>query len=229
MTSLLLASLLFLGIHIFISGTPLRGRLVGMIGEKGYQGLFSVLSLGAIVWMSIAYGRAPYVALWQPPAFAMWLVPLLVFVAMLLVVIGLTTPNPTSAGAEGVLKQEQPVRGIVAVTRHPFLWGVAIWALAHLVANGDLASLLLFGAFLALALIGPHLIDAKRAKRDPEAWARFAAGTSWLPFLAIVQGRAQLSLKEIGWWRPLLAVVIYGLFAGFLHLWLFGVSPHPVY
>jgi len=79
-----------------------------------------------------------------------------------------------------------------------------------------------------LALIGPHLIDAKRARRDPDNWARFAAETSWLPFLAIAQGRAKLSLGEIGWWRPLLAVVIYAVFVLFAHQWLFGVSAHPV-
>jgi len=228
MTSLLLASLLFLGIHIVISGTPLRDRLVAMMGEKAYQGLFSLLSLGAIVWMSISYGRADYVELWPAPAIAVWLTPLLVFLAMLLAVIGLTTPNPTSAGAEGVLKKEHAASGIVAVTRHPFLWGVALWAIAHLVANGDLASLLLFGCFLLLALIGPHLIDAKRARRDPDNWARFAAETSWLPFQAIAQRRASLSLGDIGWWRPLLAVVIYAVFVLFAHQWLFGVSAHPV-
>jgi|GEM_PF-5151169 len=124
MTSLLLASLLFLGIHIVISGTPLRDRLVAMMGEKAYQGLFSLLSLGAIVWMSISYGRADYVELWPAPAIAVWLTPLLVFLAMLLAVIGLTTPNPTSAGAEEVLKKEHAASGIVAVTRHPFLWGL---------------------------------------------------------------------------------------------------------
>lgn len=225
MLSLILASGLFLAIHIFISGTGLRGRLIDAIGELPYRGLFALSSLGAIVWMSMAYGASPDVALWDIGAAARPVTGVLVLLALLLAVPGLTTPNPTLAGQENVLgRGEDAVRGIVKITRHPFLWGVALWAGGHLLARGDLAAAVFFGAFLVLALLGPFLIDGKRAKADPEAWAGFAAATSRFPFLAIAQGRTKFTLRDLSWWRLLLALVIYGVFIAFAHEWLFGIS-----
>jgi uncharacterized membrane protein len=119
-----------------------------------------------------------------------------------------------------------PVRGIVRVTRHPFLAGVAIWAFAHLLVNGDTASIVLFGTLLSLALLGPRLIDAKRARAYGERWAAFAAQTSVLPFAAIAAGRNRFVVYEIGTWRLLLGAVAYvALLAG--HRWLIGVPALP--
>jgi uncharacterized membrane protein len=118
------------------------------------------------------------------------------------------------------------VQGILRITRHPFLWGVALWALSHLVLNGNSTSLVFFGAFLGLALIGPFLIDAKRRRKLGDKWERFAAATSNVPFAAIAAGRNSIPRGEVGWWRIVLALVV---FAGFLHFHssLFGVSPYP--
>jgi len=114
------------------------------------------------------------------------------------------------------------VKGILRVTRHPFLWGVAIWALGHLVVNGDRASLILFGSLLVLALSGTSSIDAKRKRALGEAWDGFAAQTSNVPFAAIVAGRQQLMLGEIGVWRILAAIAVYlALVLG--HPWIAGV------
>lgn len=128
--------------------------------------------------------------------------------------IGVATPNPTSVGMEAKLTSEKDVaRGITRITRHPFLWGVALWALVHVVVNGDLASLVLFGSLLVLALGGTASIDAKRRRRFGAGWERFAQATSGVPFAAIATGRNQLgpALREIGVLRPLVAVVVYGV------------------
>jgi uncharacterized membrane protein len=228
MTMLVLACALFLGIHVFISGTPLRGVIVGAIGEKPYAGLFSLASLGAIVWMSFAYADAPYQEVWFSGPGLRHGALILVLIGILLVVLGMSTPNPTSAGQEGALQKAHASQGIIKVTRHPFLWGVVFWAVGHLMANGDVASIVLFGSLLILALVGPFLIDAKRARKDGEAWTRFAAETSWLPFAAIAGGRTKLALGEIGWWRIALAIVIYLVIVLWAHEWVFGVSPMPV-
>lgn len=226
MLSLILASCLFLAIHIFVSGTSLRGRLVDVIGDRPYQGLFALTSLGAIVWMAMAYGDAPYVVLWEGGGGLRKLALLLVLLGFIFAVVGETTKKPTSAGQEAVLaKGEEAAQGIVKITRHPFLTGAVLWAAGHVLARGDLAAVIFFGSFLALGLIGPCLIDAKRARRDPEGWARFAAVTSRLPFLAIIQGRTRFGLGDVSWWRLLLALVVYGVFAAFVHEWLFGISP----
>lgn len=223
MTSLVAATLLFLGIHILVSGTALRGRIVAALGEKPYLGLFSLASLGSIVWMVLAYRGADLVILWWLGAAARHAAYLLMLVAIYLVVAGLTTPNPTAAGGDKLLEGAPAAPGIMKVTRHPFLWGVAVWALAHLLVNGDLASLIFFGGFGLLALIGPQLIDAKLAARKAEGWRRYAAATSWLPFLAMAQGRVSLNFAELGWWRFALALTVYVAFLLWLHDWLIGV------
>jgi uncharacterized membrane protein len=102
---------------------------------------------------------------------------------------------------------------MVRITRHPFLWGVALWALVHLIVNGDLAGLILFGALLVLALGGTVSIDAKRRRAFGEQWTQFAAVTSCVPFAAIAAGRNRLgaALLEIGIWRPLAALAVYAV------------------
>ena len=222
MVSLVLASLFFVAIHVFVSGTELRDRLVAKLGEGPYRGLFSLASLAGVVWMSWSYNNAPYLELWGSPVALRHLAALLLVPATFLVVAGLTTRNPTAVGAEKAAAQA-PV-GIVKLTRHPFLWGVAIWGAAHMLANGDVASLVFFGSFFTLAHVGPRLIDAKRARKAPQAWASFAAQTSATPF----RGPLRPSLGEIGWWRIGLSAVVYLALLLWLHEALIGVSPMAV-
>jgi uncharacterized membrane protein len=149
---------------------------------------------------------------------------LLTLISFLFVVIGFATPSPTAVGGEAALGEDVAARGILRITRHPFLWGVAIWAVAHLLAAKDAAALIFFGALLLVAVVGPFSIDAKRKRAFGDRWTRFAESTSRAPFLAISQGRNTLELAEIGWWRVALALVLYAVFLG-AHPWLFGVSP----
>jgi uncharacterized membrane protein len=143
-------------------------------------------------------------------------------IALVLALVGLTTPNPTAVGGERVLDATQAVRGIVTITRHPFLWGVALWAVAHLAANGDAASAMLFGGMLILSLGGMLAIDQRRALRLGDAWRGFAAKTSLVPFAAAAAGRVKVDWKGIGWWRPVLGIAVYVILL-FSHRWLFGV------
>ena len=169
--------------------------------------------------MIYAFRHAPAVPLWglllgfRPTAYV------LVLIAFLFAVIGLATPSPTRVGMESKLKQGPDIaRGMVRITRHPFLWGTALWALVHLIINGELAALILFGSLLLLALGGTTAIDAKRRRAFGDQWAQFAAVTSNIPFAAIAAGSNQLlpALREIGVWRPLAAIVVYAL-AFYLH------------
>jgi uncharacterized membrane protein len=224
MTELIAAAAFLLATHYGISSTPLRAWLVARLGERAYLGLYSLIALGAIVWLIGAYARAPYAPLWPTPGWLAW-VPLIVLpFALVLAVSGLSTLNPTAVGAPDTLGRAEPVRGIFRVTRHPFMWSVGLWAGAHIIANGDLAGLVLFATFGTLALLGTWLIDRKFALRRGADWQRFAAATSNLPFAAVLAGRQRLVLAEIGWWRIALALVVYvALLAA--HPWLFGASP----
>lgn len=224
MTQLILAALFFTGIHFFIAGTRLRSLIIDVTGEGVYRGLFSLLSIAGLVWLVWAYRRAEYIDLWgQPQAFKPMALTLMVF-AFLFAVCGLTTPNPTAVGGESLLRHDEPAAGILRITRHPFLWGVAIWAIAHLIANGDAGSLIFFGSFLILALGGTLSIDAKRKQAFGEHWERFGRATSNIPFLAILQKRNVLRLGELKGWRIAAALLAYALVLHY-HRWLFGVSP----
>jgi len=224
MTQIFLAAAFFVGIHLLVAGTGLRDRIVGAIGEVPYQGVFSVLSLLGLVWLCWAWAGAPAEApRWNGSGFRLG-VQVLMLVAFLFVAIGLTTPSPTAAGGERQLASDEPARGILRITRHPFLWGVALWGACHALVNPDPPSLLFFGSLLGLALVGPASIDAKRARKHGERWQSFAAVTSNVPFAAIVSGRNHLALRELGAWRIALGVGLYAVFLA-LHPLLFGASP----
>lgn len=227
MTALVLAAAFFVGIHVFISGTKLRDALVVRLGDQGFRGFFSVLSLIGMVWMVWAYRQAPTIYLWGEVPLFRPIALLLTLIAFLFIGIGLATPSPTAVGGEAQLDQADPARGILRITRHPFLWGVALWALTHVVLNGDAASVVLFGSLLLLALLGPASIDAKRRSVFGDKWDRFAAVTSSLPFAAILAGRNTLRLHELGLWRLGLGLAVYAIVLA-THRWLFGVSPFPV-
>lgn len=219
MPDLVAACAYFLLIHFGVSGTRLRDVLVARLGPGPYRGAFALASLLGLAWIIYAFRHAPSVPLWGLLLGFRPAVYVLVFIAFLFLVIGIATPSPTRVGMESKLAQGADVaKGIVRITRHPFLWGVALWALVHLIVNGDLASLILFGSLLVLAVGGTASIDAKRRRVFAGQWAPFAAVTSAFPFAAIASGRNRLgpALAEIGVWRLLAAIVIYAV-AFYLH------------
>jgi uncharacterized membrane protein len=223
MANLVAAVALFLGIHFGISGTALRGRLVSLLGEKAFRGLFALASIAGLIWLIRAYSTAPYIPTWGRLVALGPLAPPLMLVAFLFVVIGISTPSPTTAGMESQLTRGVQVRGITRITRHPFLWGVALWASVHFVINGDMAAALVFGSLLLLAIVGTSSIDAKRRHAYGERWEHFSRETSNVPFAAILQRRNHLwpALREIGIARPLIAVAMFAAIF-LLHGRLFG-------
>ena len=217
MTALVAATAFFLATH-FMTSTPLRPVLVKALGEWPYRGLYSLVALGALVWMSWAYASAPREPLWTGLRF---LPVIVVPFAFVLLVCGYWR-NPTMVGADKLLKSADPARGVIRITRHPLMWALMLWSAAHIVARGDLKSIVFFGGFFILAALGTILMDARK-KSNPD-WARFAAVTSNVPFVAVAQGRNRIVWREIGWLRPLIGL---GLFAAFFaaHGWLFGARP----
>ena len=230
MLNLLAAALFFVLLHLLVSGTRLRDAVTGRIGQGPYMGLFSLASVAGLAWLGLAYAQgrsAPWAGdYWALTPITRQLQIGLQLAAMLLIVPGLTTPNPTSVRQESALDRPDVIKGMLRITRHPFLWGVAIWAAGHLLVNGDRASIVLFGAMLLLALFGTSSIDAKRKRALGAAWDSFAAQTSNVPFAAILGGKQKLSLGEIGAWRIALAVVIWAALA-WGHPYLFGVRALP--
>lgn len=227
MTMLIAAAVFFLFIHLAIAGTRARDAIVRSIGEQAYMGAFSVASLAGIVWLIISYNRASAEGsdlLWDLGPGVRHLGIIVIAIAMFFGVSGLLTPNPTSVGMEAAAMRD--VTGILRITRHPFLWGVALWAAFHLAANGDAASVILFGTFFVLTVAGTFSIDAKRARKMADGWIGFAGRTSNFPFVAIFAGRNSLKLGELLTYRQAVALVVF-LVLLFSHAWLFSASPFP--
>jgi uncharacterized membrane protein len=209
--SLAIAGVAFCGSHTLLSSTRLRGSLRDQLGEQGFLLVYSLTALVTFAWFVVAYSRAPTIRLWPTQAW-MVLIPVLVMpLATILLVAGYTTPNPTAVGMERRARADDPAPGILRVTRHPVMWAVGLWALSHLIANGDLSSVWFFGSIGTLALGGTVLIDRKKRLALGSHWQRLARVTSNLPFAALVAGRTRLRLSDIGILRPLAGLLLYAV------------------
>ena len=190
MTVLILGLLLFLGAHsVRIFAEPWRTAQVARLGEQRWKALFGVVSLAGLALIVWGYGMARQdpLWLWQPPFWMRHLTSLLALPAFVLLAAAYAPPNR-----------------LRAAIGHPMVVGVKLWAFAHLLSNGQLADLLLFGSFLAWAIL-----DFRAARRRDAA-----AG--------IGRGRATVRGDVI---TVLAGVVAWVVFARYLHLWLIGVPP----
>jgi uncharacterized membrane protein len=215
------ATIAFLATH-FISSTPLRPLLAEAIGERGYIVAYSLLAFATLGWMIWAFNRAPVEPLWE----GLRLAPaILMPFSFILFACGLLSRNPTAVGQAKAMASAEPARGIIRVTRHPVMWGFMLWAIAHILARGELKATVFFGAFLVLAALGALLIDRRKEKALGEDWRRFAAVTSYFPFVAIATGRNRLDWQEIGWRNPAIGLALYAA-VFWLHPVLFGLRPY---
>ncbi len=223
MTLLVLAAIVWIAVHSGIAGTHVRGALVRRFGEARFRAAFSVISIATLVFLIVAYRRAPVVPVWLAPRGLRDFLTLVMLAAFVLFAGAVSTRNPTAIGGERAAPE--PARGMQRVTRHPMLWSFALWAAVHMIALGTADGFLFFGAILATAIWGMPAIDAKLAARNPPLWAELARGTSIFPFGAILAGRNRLVPAEIGWIGPLAALIVWIAFLAFIHRFLFGVSP----
>ncbi|HEC91055.1 MAG TPA: NnrU protein [Alphaproteobacteria bacterium] len=218
---LAVASAAFVGSHMALSGRAVRPRLIGTLGEWPFRALYTAVSLATFVWMFKAFANAPFMELW-PPMKALDILAVAVMLPVcILLVSGLTTASPSGIALD--LIREGPDTGILKITRQPVMWGVGLWALAHMAVNGDIASLIFFGALAVLALAGAAMLDRRKKAAGGERWLALQAETSFLPFAAILDGRAKVTLSGIGWWRIGVGIALFVILFYF-HGRLFGVS-----
>ena len=209
--SLVIAGIAFCGSHVLLSSTGFRGSLRDQLGERGFLAVYSLTALVTFAWFLMAYAHAPTILLW-PRQMWMALVPIVVMpLATVLLVAGYTTPNPTAVGMERAARADDPAPGMLRVTRHPVMWAIGLWAISHMIANGDLRSLLFFGAFAALSLGGTLLIDRKKRLALGSNWSRLAEVTSNLPFAALVTGRTRLRWRDISLLRLIAGLLLYAV------------------
>ncbi len=208
----------FLLTHSIPALRPVRARCVALLGERGYLVAYSLVSLATIIWVVLALVAAPYIELWTMTKTSMWITAIIMIPACVFLVFGLTTPNPFSIpiNPEG-FSPESP--GLLAITRHPLLLGLTLWAAAHIPPNGSIAAILVFGFAALFSVVGMFTLD-KRRKRTwgAETWRHKAQHThlvSWRP--SALPGMD---------WRWGVVALLYTGFIG-LHPIVVGVSPLP--
>lgn len=142
MQTLIIGMAIFVGIHLLPAAPTVRLALIRKIGENGYKGIYSLLALVGLGMIIYGKAIASYDALWYPPVWSRHLVWAVMLPALILIV---------AANVPGNVKR---------LTPHPMMWAVFLWALAHLAANGDQASIILFAPLLAFSVI--HIVSANR-------------------------------------------------------------------
>ena len=214
---LVAAVAVFLASHSLTNRPAFRRRAEAALGGSlGFTIAYSLVSLLLLAWMVVAYGNAPTILLWGQEPWMRWVPPLVMPVASVLAVAGLTTPNPFSIGP-GKRGYDPARPGILRLTRHPVLWAAGLWAAAHIVPNGDAAALILFVPLALLAIAGPAMLDRKRRRvLGEQEWSRLAA-FSHDPIAA---------LREAGWKRVAGGLALYAALFH-LHLPVIGASPLP--
>jgi uncharacterized membrane protein len=192
MTLLLLGLALFLGVHSTrIVAESWRTATIARVGEMPWKGIYSVLSIAGFVLLVIGYGAARQspVVLFVPPVWTRHLAALLTIPAFVLLAAAYVPGN-----------------AIKRAVGHPMMAGVKVWALAHLLANGTLADLLLFGTFLAWAVLG--YIAARR--RDRAAGTTYPAGPGSRTAITVVVGLVAWAVFAFALHRPLIGVAPFG-------------------
>ena len=215
----------FLIAHIIPALPAIRRTLQARLGEGGFIGAYSLLSLLLFAWLIREALNAPYIPLWFAGPWSFWLAILLVPLALFLLGMGVLAPNPLSIAF--VTRPYDPAApGSVAITRHPTLWGLGLWGLAHVPANGHLVGLILFGGLGIFALIGMGVVeDRRRATLGETQWRTLAGATSLLPFVAILRGRARWPTDTVSLVGGTIGLLLAVLLLAGGHLWLFGRDP----
>lgn len=221
MTSLLLALAAFILLHSVPAIRPLRASLVSTFGRRTYLIGYSVVSLATLLWVFQAAFTVDYIPLWD---FQPWhaVAPIVLSpIALWLVFAGLMSPNPLSVS----IRNDVQPGAITCVTRHPVLWGFLLWSGSHVLANGDLRSLILFGGLALFSAFGIWISEKRSRRRLGTEWASASRGTAIIPFAAILAGRARLTVDA----PMLVAAIIAALLTLFLltggHAMLFGADP----
>lgn len=190
-----------------------KSHITAKTGALGFTLLYSILSIAVLTWIIIAAGRAPFVEIW---AWAPWQnhVPLTgMLLATVIVTIVFGQPNPLSFGGWNNERFDPEHPGLIGWIRHPLLIALLIWSIAHMVPNGNLAHVIVFGLFAGFSLLGMWIID-RRSKRilGLENWQRLS------------NTRRRLSITRRGITRILIGVLIY-LAILYSHEWVIGVTP----
>ena len=179
LTSLAAASIAFVGTHFALSH-PLRAPIVGAIGEGAFRGLYSLVAAGCMIWMYLAFKAAPGADLGGSGEIG-WAIATLLTLPALVLFLGSLKGNPALPAPGALRAAARDPAGVFAGTRHPMMWGFALWAVAHLVLWWSWRTVIVALAILILALVGARLQDRKKELLMGTSWTGWERRTSYWP------------------------------------------------
>ena len=187
MSLLITTCVLFVGSHLALSH-PLRHGLASRLGERGFQIVYSIVAIATFIMLVQAWrGMAP-----EPPLWAvgdiLWILASIIVLFASVLFMGSLIGNPALAAPGAAAAAQGAPRGVFAITRHPMMWGFALWALAHIMVVPTPAQIILSGTIVFLALFGSAGQDGKKARLMGDAWRHWAARTSFVPFARQISG-----------------------------------------
>ncbi|MVZ96888.1 MFS transporter [Sphingorhabdus sp. IMCC26285] len=204
---LVFACVSFVGTH-FLMSHPWRATLVRGFGANGFLLAYSAVSLALFVWMVIEFGRAPKADLFWPVSDIIWAVASVLTLLAAILFAGSFIRNPSLPGMPDAMAAQTP-SGVFKVTRHPMMWGFALWAMAHILVAPRTDNFIFSGSILFLALVGSKGQEIKKLKLTGVEWEAWLRRTHFWPRLS--------ALLSVGL-GPWIAGVV---------LWLAATWSHP--
>ena len=187
MSLLITTCVLFVGSHLALSH-PLRHGLASRLGERGFQIVYSIVAIATFIMLVQAWRGMPP----EPPLWAvgdiLWILASIIVLFASVLFMGSLIGNPALAAPGAAAAAQGAPRGVFAITRHPMMWGFALWAVAHVMVVPTPAQIILSGTIVFLALFGSAGQDGKKARLMGDAWRHWAARTSFIPFARQISG-----------------------------------------
>ena len=180
---LALASIAFVGTH-FLMSHPLRAPMIGKLGERGFAGVYTLVSLATFAWMIKAYPAASAETpqpLWDAGQIGFVIATLLMWLGSVLF-LGSLRRNPAFPRPGKPIQRIDEPNGVYSITRHPMMWGFTLWSITHAIVDATQASLILSLAIAFLALVGAALQDVKKAQLLGDVWKEWLSKTSFIPY-----------------------------------------------
>ena len=214
----------FLASHLIISSAAVRARLISAVGDQPYRGIYSLVAAATLGPLIYEFARNKHAGplLWYLRAAApiRWLAWILMLTALILFVGSFINPNPAGMAPGG---STEP-RGIIKITRHPSFVAFSLFGIAHMLMNGWAGDVIFFGMFPALGILGGMHQDQRKIRDLGDSYREFVAKTSFVPFAALISGRAQWSSSDMPW-AAIGAGVVLTVALLALHPTIFGGNP----
>lgn len=210
--TLLAANVAFVGTH-FMMSHPLRAPMVKAFGPMLFQIVYSLVSFATLGWVYFAFKAAPPADL-PGSGDVGWIIATVLTVPALVLLSGSLIGNPALPTPQAEDQARAEPRGVFKVTRHPMMWGIALWALSHIVLFWSLRTTIIALAMGVLALVGAKLQDAKKETLMGDAWQVWESRTSYWPRWQAIFGVGAL---------PWAVGLIFFVFFSWLHMPLGGI------